>query len=198
MDLVPVKNQPLTRAQFDRLAEVPPEDEWLANIENEKTQRAYKNDVREFIRHTGLVDYTELRSVVRAHVIDWRLSLARRKLKPATIRRKLSALASLFDYLCNENAVASNPVDGVERPAAVSTEGSTPALGDAQARKLLEAPHLRRRSRAFGIARYWPLCFITGCAERNFAGCGLGICTAARASCTFGSKVKAIRSASSR
>ena len=33
-----------------------------------------------------------------------------------------------------------NPVDGVKRPAANSNEGSTPALGDAQARRLLEAP----------------------------------------------------------
>jgi site-specific recombinase XerD len=46
----------------------------------------------------------------------------------------------LFDYLCERNAVAGNPVDGVKRPAANGNEGSTPALGDAQARKLLEAP----------------------------------------------------------
>jgi integrase/recombinase XerD len=38
------------------------------------------------------------------------------------------------------NAVTGNPVDGVKRPMANGNEGSTPALGDAQARKLLEAP----------------------------------------------------------
>jgi len=31
-------------------------------------------------------------------------------------------------------------VDGVKRPATNNNEGSTPALGDAQARRLLEAP----------------------------------------------------------
>ena len=36
--------------------------------------------------------------------------------------------------------MAVNPVDGVKRPAANGNEGSTPALGDAQARKPLEAP----------------------------------------------------------
>ena len=66
--------------------------------------------------------------------------MERRELEPATIRRKLSALSSLFDYLCERNAVAGNPVDGVKRPMANGNEGSTPALGDAQARKLLEAP----------------------------------------------------------
>ena len=33
-----------------------------------------------------------------------------------------------------------NPVDGVKRPMANGNEGSTPALGDAQARKPLRVP----------------------------------------------------------
>jgi site-specific recombinase XerD len=85
-------------------------------------------------------DYLDLRSVVRAHVIDWRKDMERRGLAPSTIRRKLSALSSLFDYLCERNAVAGNPVDGVKRPIANGNEGSTPALGDQQARELLNAP----------------------------------------------------------
>jgi len=51
-------------------------------------------------------------------------------------RRKRSA----FDYLYERNAVATNPVDGVKRPMSNDNEGRTPALGDAQARKLLDAP----------------------------------------------------------
>lgn len=137
---VPVQKQALTRGEFERLAEVPPEEEWLANITNAKTQRAYKNDVREFIAYAGLHNYGELRAIVRAHIIDWRRDMERRELEPATIRRKLSALSSLFDYLCESNAVIGNPVDGVKRPMANGNEGSTPALGDRQARKLLEAP----------------------------------------------------------
>jgi integrase/recombinase XerD len=66
--------------------------------------------------------------------------LESRELEPSSIRRKLSALSSLFDYLCERNAVAGNPVDGVKRPASNNNEGSTPALGDAQARRLLESP----------------------------------------------------------
>ena len=78
--------------------------------------------------------------MTRAHVIAWRKDLEARGLAPASIRRKLSALSALFDYLCERNAVAGNPVDGVKRPMANGNEGSTPALGDAQARKLLDAP----------------------------------------------------------
>ena len=40
-NLVPVKKRAsLTRTQFEDLAEVPPEEEWLANIKNDKTRRA--------------------------------------------------------------------------------------------------------------------------------------------------------------
>ncbi len=49
-------------------------------------------------------------------------------------------MSSLFEYLCERNAILGNPVDGVKRPIANGNEGSTPALGDAQARRLLDAP----------------------------------------------------------
>jgi integrase/recombinase XerD len=130
----------LTSTQFADLADVPPELEWLANITNAKTRRAYRVDVAEFIAFTNLKDHSALRTVTRAHVIAWRKDVESRSLAPTSIRRKLSALSSLFDYLCERNAVLGNPVDGVKRPASNNNEGSTPALGDAQVRRLLEAP----------------------------------------------------------
>lgn len=138
--IVSAAHRSLTPAQYGELSAVPPEIEWLANITNPKTRRAYKNDVGEFAAFAGLHTHTELRSVTRAHVIAWRKDLETRSLAPSSIRRKLSALSALFDYLCERNAVAGNPVDGVKRPAANGNEGSTPALGEAQARLLLDAP----------------------------------------------------------
>lgn len=139
-DIVIRENRALTAVEFQGLAEVPPELEWFANITNEKTRRAYKNDVTEFSRFIGLRSPEERRLVTRAHVISWRKELDARSLAPATIRRKLAALSSLFDYLCEKNAVIHNPVDGVKRPLTNNNEGTTPALSDAQARKLLDAP----------------------------------------------------------
>ena len=63
-------------------------------------------------------------------------------LEAATIRRKLAALSSLSCYLCENNAVAQNPTHGVKRPAVECHEAKTPALSDAQARALLDAPSL--------------------------------------------------------
>ena len=64
-----------------------------------------------------------------------------RGLSGAKIRRRLSALSSLFDYLCERNAVAGNPVDGVKRPTAQGNEGTTPTLGDGQARAPSQETH---------------------------------------------------------
>ena len=88
----------------------------------------------------GITQPQDFRRVTRSHVLAWRHDLENQPLTGATIRRKLAALASLYDYLCNANAVSHNPVKGVKRPRVESQEGKTPALSDAQARALLGAP----------------------------------------------------------
>jgi len=129
----------LTTVQFQQLADVPPAIAWFANIDNARTRRAYESDLREFMAFTGIEDPTLFRNVSRGHVLAWRRDLERRDLSGATIRRKLAALSSLFDYLCESNAVTGNPVEGVKRPRMESGEGKTPAIGDHQARALLQA-----------------------------------------------------------
>lgn len=130
----------LTADAYQRLAEVPPEVEWFANLGTPATRRAYEAALEDFRRFTGIVRPEEFRTVTRAHVIAWREDLAQRALSGQTIRHRLAALSSLFEYLCERNAVTHNPVKGVRRPPVESYEGKTPALGDHQARRLLEAP----------------------------------------------------------
>ena len=129
----------LSPQQFPALSDIPPEMEWLANIDSEQTKRAYLSDIKQFLAFTG-IEWYELRHITRAHVIAWRNGLKQMQLAPATSRRKLAALASLFDYLCDKNAVTHNPVAGVKRPRKESNTGKTPALADDQARTLLQAP----------------------------------------------------------
>jgi integrase/recombinase XerD len=92
------------------------------------------------MRFAGIARPEQFRIVTRAHVIAWRDDLARRQLDGSTVRHRLAALSSLFEYLCDKNAVTHNPVKGVKRPNAESGEGKTPAIGDHQARELLTAP----------------------------------------------------------
>lgn len=144
--LISTTETSLTPDQFKHLADVPDAVTWFANIDNPNTQRAYRQDLEDFMSFLGIETPDQLRMVNRAHVLAWRKSLEAREntkgqpLAPATIRRKLSAVSSLFDHLCNENAVTHNPVSGVKRPSAEANEGKTPALSDEQARALLDAP----------------------------------------------------------
>jgi integrase/recombinase XerD len=130
----------LTRREFRQLADVPPEVEWFANIDNPRTRRAYRIDLQDFSQFAGIHQPEDFRTVTRSHLIAWRKHLEARAVSGATIRRKLAALSSLFEYLCEKNAVTHNPVKGVKRPKVDSYEGKTPALGDHQARALLNAP----------------------------------------------------------
>jgi site-specific recombinase XerD len=88
----------------------------------------------------GIAAAGDFRQVTRSHVIAWRDDLKRRELGGATIRHRLAALSSLFEYLCDRNTITHNPVKGVQRPKVESNEGKTPALGDHQARALIAAP----------------------------------------------------------
>lgn len=159
-DLVPRGNALTGRALFERLERVPPHAEWLANIANPCTQRAYRTDIQDFFVSIGSGGDADLSRIQRGHVLHWRRQLESRGLAASTIRRKLAAVASLFDYLCDRNAVGENPASGVKRPRnELQGEGKTPALTAAEARALLDAPDLStpkgRRDRALlAVALY--------------------------------------------
>src|SRR6266571_5641019 len=81
------------------------------------------------------------RVVLMVTIVSNRVFPRSRGCEGSTIRRKLSAVSSLFAYLCERNAVVHNPVQGVKRPKVTNAkEGLTPALSDEQARLLLNAP----------------------------------------------------------
>jgi site-specific recombinase XerD len=128
----------LNEAQFSRLVTVPPEVEWLVNLTNPNTRRAYQGDVREFLGFLGIKEPADLRKVTRAHVLAWRNTISHQA--PATVRRKLAAVSSHFEYLCERNAITGNPVAGVKRPKESANQGKTPAISDRDARRLLGAP----------------------------------------------------------
>src|SRR5437016_13003381 len=100
-DLAVVREQgrALTAAEFIKLAAVPPEIEWFANLRNPNTRKAYENDLREFRGLVGIERAEEFRTVTRAHVIAWRKELERRACAPTAIQRQLDALSTLYTYL---------------------------------------------------------------------------------------------------
>ena len=61
-------------------------------------------------------------------------------LRAATVRRKLTALSSLYGALVAAGAAWRNPVEGVERPDIRADARPAPALTGRQARRRLDAP----------------------------------------------------------
>ena len=76
MDLIELKSQRILSApEFARLADVPPEAQWFANLGSVQTRRAYQSDLRAFMVFTGIVQPEEFRTVTRAHILAWRAEL---------------------------------------------------------------------------------------------------------------------------
>lgn len=117
--------------------------EWLANLDNQQTRRAYRSDIMSFFTLVGARSVEDLLEISRGHVLVWRADLEKAGLTAATRRRKLAALACLFDYLIERDPRHTrNPVRGVKRPRTENYEGKTPALSSSQAKLLLDAPEL--------------------------------------------------------
>jgi integrase/recombinase XerD len=112
----------------------------FGDTQNPNTDDAYRRYVGQFMRFLGNERPAQFREVVRVRVMARRKILLSGKLSPATIRQKLSAVSSSFEYLCGRDSIANNPAIGITRPSEGANEGKTPALSNDQARVLLEAP----------------------------------------------------------
>ena len=57
----------MTAREFQGLADVPPEAEWFANIDNRQTRRAYQNGIKDFMT---FVEKLRLRAVVYFVIVN--------------------------------------------------------------------------------------------------------------------------------
>lgn len=135
--------KPVTESATVRsIADIPEEEIWLAGLKSRHTRRAYRNDVRHFMRVIGITTQAELRSVTHKHVVAWdhyMREFEAPRPSPPTIRRRLSALSSLFSHLIQHAGIDVNPVREIKRPPA-DAEGQTPAFARKEARMVLDAP----------------------------------------------------------
>ncbi len=116
---------------------------WLAKSPSRDTRSNYDRDIRQFLAFAGIaVDQPERLLHVRPHhVAAWRDHLLAQGLSNSSVRRKMTALRSLFSYLQSYGYTGTNPAHGdfVDAPA-VPRDGKTVALSPADCRRLLDAP----------------------------------------------------------
>jgi integrase/recombinase XerD len=136
----PTEGQPIP-STLDALASLPEEEVWLASRKSRETRQAHAGDVRRFMRLLGITSREALRQVDRKIMRAYARHLREvQRLHPTTIRRRLSALSSLFRHLVQFEVIAANPVQAIDRPAINRWQGMTPAFSPQEAQALLDAP----------------------------------------------------------
>jgi integrase/recombinase XerD len=93
-----------------------PSETWLTGLGNHGTRRVYGGAIEEFREFTAIIGAGDIRTITRVHIMAWREHLFRRGLGESTVRHRLAALSSFFEFLCDKQIVACNPVAGVKRP----------------------------------------------------------------------------------
>jgi integrase/recombinase XerD len=134
--------QPLTadslRAAIARAAE-----DWLARTPSIHTRIAYTGDLSQFFTFVGLKadEWEGLARIRPGDVAAWRDALQLQGQTNATVRRKLTAVRSLFSYLSLYGYTGANPAHGkfVKAPS-VGKDGKTPGLSPKECRRLLDLP----------------------------------------------------------
>ena len=119
-------------------------EDWLSRTPSVHTRVAYVNDVRQFFAAAGLAvdEWEGLTRIRPGDVAAWRDSLQAAGQTNATVRRKLTAIRSLFSYLSLYGYTGANPAHGkfVKAPS-VGKDGKTPGLSPKECRRLLDAPN---------------------------------------------------------
>lgn len=111
---------------------------FLATIRNPNTRAAYLQATAGFVRwceERGVVDLRDTQPIhVAAHIEELTVSHAM-----PTVKLRLAAIRSLFDWLVTGQIVSVNPAASVRGPRYVVTRGATPVLTADETRQLLDS-----------------------------------------------------------
>lgn len=110
---------------------------WCGQLGSDNTRDAYRRDVDTFVDWCRAKGRRPLR-VRSADVDAYREECTNQGVKPATVARRLSALASFYDHALAADAIGANPVDGVDRPV-VDRHATGVGLDDHESVALLDA-----------------------------------------------------------
>lgn len=119
---------------------------WLMKSPSPDTRSNYERDIKQFLAFANIEgnEPERLAAVRPEHVAAWRDHLHTLGLTNSSIRRKMTALRSLFSYLQTYGYTGTNPAHGdfVAAPA-VPRDGKTVGLSPENCRRLLDAPMVK-------------------------------------------------------
>lgn len=116
---------------------------WLMKSPSLDTRSNYERDIKQFLAFANISgdEPQKLAQVRPEHVAGWRDDMTAKKLTNSSIRRKMTALRSLFSYLQTYGFAGTNPAHGdfVDAPSA-ARGGKTVGLSPQDCRRLLDVP----------------------------------------------------------
>jgi integrase/recombinase XerD len=122
---------------------LPSYDAWLSKSPSRDTRSNYERDIDQFLAFAGVPpEHKEELCTIRPHHVNgWRDHLQAKELTNSSIRRKMTAVRSLFSYLQSYGYTGKNPADGkLAQAPAVPRDGKTVGLSPENCRRLLDAP----------------------------------------------------------
>jgi site-specific recombinase XerD len=126
-------------------------DFFSSHIRNPNTRRAYREAARQFSAFCAANDIEDLAQVEPVHVAAFVEDQLREHSRP-TVKQRLAALRTLFDWLVVGQVLPANPAHAVRGPRHSQKKGKTPLLNVEEARALLDSidaaslPGLRDRA----------------------------------------------------
>ena len=88
---------------------------WLLSFRSENTRQAYRRDIAQWAQWCADCDVQPLQAR-RAHVDAWARTLESAGNRPATVARKLGAVASFYRYCVTQGLLDASPTTHVARP----------------------------------------------------------------------------------
>lgn len=88
---------------------------WLAEFSSANTRDAYRRDLRGWLAYCAAEGVDPL-AARRAHVTLWAQQMRESGLAPATVARKLAAVAGWYRWLVTDGEISRSPAEYVRRP----------------------------------------------------------------------------------
>ena len=111
---------------------------FTSQIRNPNTRRAYVRDVGDFLAWLDQAGVTSILDVQSPHVAAYVEHLGRSQAAPS-VKRRLAANRSMFDWLATGGVLPFNPATAVRGPKHSVKGGKTPVLDPAEARHLIDS-----------------------------------------------------------
>lgn len=111
---------------------------FAATIRNKNTRAAYVGAVADFLGWRGVASLGSLNEIRPLHIAAY-VEDGLTRFEPPTVKLRLAAIRSCFDWLARTGVLSANPAHAVRGPAHSVKRGKTPILTPAEARRLIES-----------------------------------------------------------